>query len=439
MILTLEQFIKQYFPEAVETTRDLYEKLDLAELGYSYLDWLKDAEKYGISKFTDEVDYRLLPDEEKNYWISQAVFWNLIQSSPGKICDQIRSYLLDVSKRATTDRKFARQLQEEIDKEYGIEAVAPKASKKLKTQYNETGKDAFEFSIKADTRLHFDIISTYDFQPGQKIKDVYFFLELQVEDGVPYHIVNIMVSLTNNDALSYRTIWCCSQERLNYGSILNHRLIRVNLFEDNKKLLDSYDYILSPSDAKTLELELEKVIGMIMEVRLEEIDLVKLGEKILNRYNLNEQAYALAIKQVVKTITSAGINKDSEAIDNAFNDAVNQYWELYLLQPDPTKTAVDSLDQMIADRLPRVMLALVVSNMLDYDDLFEKYFQRRFTEKQKRALLSDGSLRLLYSLSAREFDAQADPEKRIADMSAFITEHFDLMRKILSETGQWPS
>lgn len=430
MIVTPEQLVKQYFPEPIETTRELYDRLELDKSGYAYLNWLQDAEEHCLSKFQKDVDYKLLPDSEKNYWISQRVFWTLIQSSPSKICDEIRAGIMDFSRKVSTDRAFARQMLNQIDQEYGIKTVVPKVSRKLKAEYNKIGQDAFEFSIQADTRLYLDILSDYNFQPGQKIKHVFFFFKLEEENGVPFHIVDITLSLTNGHTLSYRTIWCCGQERQRYGAILGNRVIRINLFEDNNKLIDSYDYILGQSDLKALELELAKVIGMLLEINLEEIDVDQLGEKILHRHNLNDQAYALAIKTVISTIPKYGA-KENDAIEAAFLDAVHQYWDYYVLQPDPTRNFTDDLDQMTKDRIPRVTLALIVANMLYYDDLCEKYLKCSYSKKQKRLLLNDGNLRLMYALSAaRDFDPTAAPEQRIVDMGAFIAEHFDLMKNI---------
>jgi hypothetical protein len=272
MIVTPEHLIKQYFPEPIETTRGLYDRLDLDEFGYFYLNWLKDLEEHCLSKYVDDVDYKLLPDSEKNYWISQKAFRTIIQSSPSKICDQIRACFADISKKGATDPAFARQLQDQLDQESGIEIVIPKVSKTLKSKYNKTGQDAFEFSVQANNKLYMDIISGYNFQLGQKIKDVNFVFKLEVENGVPCHIVDMTLSLTNDHILSYRTIWCCEEERQRYGAILINRIIRINLFEDNKKLVDSYDYIWGPSELKTLELELEKVIYMLQELKLDEID-----------------------------------------------------------------------------------------------------------------------------------------------------------------------
>jgi len=264
MIITPEQLIKQYFPEPIETTRELYNRLELEGSNYHYLDWLKDAEQHCLSKFVKEVDYKLLPDEEKNYWISQRVFLTLVQSSPSPICDQIRLGLISIVNRLATDPKFARQLREQIDQDKGIKKVIPKVSRKLKAKYNETGQEEFEFLIREDNRLHMDIISGYNFQPGQKIKNVMFSFQLNEENGIPYHIVDIKIALTNDHTFSFQTTWYCSEERQRYGAILRNGVIKVNLFEDNKKLVDSYEYYLSPSNANNLEKELEKVISLLM-------------------------------------------------------------------------------------------------------------------------------------------------------------------------------
>lgn len=440
MIVTPEQVIKQYFPEAIETTRELYERLDLAESGYSYLNWLQDAEQYCFSNFVNEEDYKLLPDRQKNYWISKGVFLTLIQSSPSKICDQIRTGLMDISHKVATDRTFARQLRDQLDQEYGIKTVTPKLSKKLKSKYNETGQDGFEFSIQADNRLYIDIISGYDFQPEHKIKNVFIFFKLEVEQGVPFHIVDITLLLTNKHTLSYRTVWCCGEERQRYGSILSNRVIRVNLFGDNKKLVDSYDYNLGHADIKNLEQELEQAISMIMEIELDEIDVDRLGEKILNRHNLNDEAYSLAIKAVIPTLPQHAEKENPEMVEAAFIDAVNKYWEYYLLPPAPAEDLADDLDQMVKDRMPRVTLALITAKMLGYDDLCEKYFKRVYNKKQKQALLSDGNVRLIYALAATtDLDPTAAPDKRINDMGAFIADHFDVVKNMFMEAGRWPS
>jgi hypothetical protein len=210
MIVTPEHLVRQFFPDPIETTRELYNQIELDENLYSYSNWLKDAEEHCLSKFVNEIDYKLLPDSEKNYWINQAVFWTLIQSSPSKKCDQVRYALLEISKKVATDREFARQMRDQLDQEYGIKKVIPKVSKKLTSTYNKTGQDAFEFSVKDDSRLYLDIITGYNFQPGQKIKNVFILFKLEEESGVPYHIVDITVSLTNDHVFTYRTIWCCS-------------------------------------------------------------------------------------------------------------------------------------------------------------------------------------------------------------------------------------
>ncbi|HEX3012000.1 MAG TPA: hypothetical protein VHQ70_08195 [Syntrophomonadaceae bacterium] len=439
MIVTPEHLMKQYFPEPVETTRDLYNRLDLNESEYSYLNWLQDAEKHCFSNFVNDIDYKLLPDSEKNYWISQGLFWTIIQTSPSKICDEIRSSLINISNKVATDRAFARQLLDQIDEEHGIKKIIPKVSKSLKSRYNETGQDALEFSVQSDTRLYLDIISGYNFQPGQKIKHVLLFFKLETENDIPFHIIDITLTLTNDDTLTYRTIWSCSRERLRYGAILGNRVIRVNLFQENNKLIDSYDYILGLSDLKVLERELEKVMGMLLKLNLEGTDLDQLGEKILYRYNLNEQAYALAIKEAISARPKTEAKESAESVDAAFMDAIDKYWDCYLLQPDPSKEFKDNQDEMVQDRIPRVTLALIAAKMLYYDNLCDKYFKRRYSNRQKRALLNDGNIRLIFALSTANFDPAADHDKRTADICSFIAEHFGLMQKVLTEAGQWPS
>jgi len=174
MIVTPDHLIKDFFPEPIETTRDLYNRLDLDELGYSYIAWLKDLEEYCLSKYVDDSEYNLLPDSEKNYWISPKAFRTIIETSPSKIGDQIRACVTNIANKVATDPAFAKQLQNQIDQEAGIEKTIPKVSKSLKSTYNKTGQDALEFSIQADNRLYMDIISGYNFQPGQLIKDVFF-------------------------------------------------------------------------------------------------------------------------------------------------------------------------------------------------------------------------------------------------------------------------
>lgn len=440
MILTPKQLIKQFFPEPIETTRELYNQLGLDEMQLSYLDWLTGAEEHCLTRFVEEVDYRLLPDSEKNYWINLPVFMTLIQSSPSPICDRIRTGLMEISKKAAADRNFARQLQDQLDEEYGIEKAEAKVSKQLKNKYNETGTDTFEFSIKKDTRLYFDVISGYNFTPGQKIKHALFFFQMETEDGIPYHIVDINLTLDDGDVLPYRTIWCCSKERQRYAAILGNRVIRVNLFEDNKKLVDTYEYSLSPSDTQTLAVELEKIMGMLVDTDISQFDLDQLGEKILQRYNLNEHAYALAIKELVPLLNGYREKKDVDAVTQAFADAINQYWEAYVLQHDPTRDRAADLDQMVKDRKPRVELALITTIMLEHDILSNEYFKRTFSNKQKQVLLGDISLRLIYALSAAtKFDREAAPEQRIADMAAYITSTLDLTKEVLTELGQWPA
>jgi len=440
MIVTPEHLIKQYFPEPIETTRDLYNRLDLNTLGYSYLAWLKDLETYCLSQYVDASDYKLLDDSEKNYWISQKAFRIIIETSPSQIGDQIRACVTDIAKKVASDPAFARQLQDQLDQESGKEIVKPKVSKTLKSKYNKTGQDAFEFSVQADTRLYMDIISGYNFQPGQKIKDVIFLFKLEIENGVPFHIIDIMLSLTNDDKVSYRTIWCCNEERLRYGAILSNRVIRVNLFEDNKKLVDSYEYILSLSDIENLQLELEQAISMILDLTQDEIDFDQLGKKILNRYNQNDQAYALAIKEVIPTITKDLVKGNTEVIDAAFLDALNQYWAQYVLLSNPTDTLADDLEQMVKDRIPGVTIAMVVAEMLNYNDLCVRYFKRGYSNRQKEALLKDAALRLIYTLTeATEFDPAAAPDQQIVDVCALITDQLDLMKNYLIEMDKWPS
>lgn len=440
MIETPEHLLKQYFPEAIETTRDLYNRLDLDKLGYSYSAWLNDLEKHCLSKYVDDSDYNLLPDSDKNYWISPKAFRTIIETSPSKIGDQVRACVTYIAHKVATDPAFARQLQDQLDQESGMEIVKPKVSKALKSKYNKTGQDAFEFSVQSNTRLYMDIISSYNFQPGQKIKEVIFLFRLVIENGVPFHVVDIMVSLTNDHTLSYRTIWCSSQERQRYGAILQHGVIRINLFGDNRKLIDSYEYILDQSDMKKLELELEKVIAMLLELNLDEIDVNQLGEKILNHHNLNDQAYTLAIKAVIPTLTKCLVNENAEVIDAAFLEAVNQYWDYYVLQPNPIDNITDDLEQMVKDRIPAVTLAMVAADMLKYSGLCNNYFNRSYSNRQKDALLNDASIRLIYALSsATEFDPTAPPDQRLHDVCTFISEQLDLLKKILIETDKWPS
>ena len=268
MIVTPAHLIKKYFPEPIETTKELYIRLELDEAGYSYLNWLEDLDKHCLSKYVDAADYKLLPDKEKNYWISQKAFGTIIQSSPSKICDEIRACIIDVSKKVAKDPEFAKQLQDQLDQEASVELVKPKISRTLKSQYNKTGQDALEFSVKANNRLYMDIISGYNFQPGQKIKDVTMVFTLVAENDVPKHIIDITVSLTNDHTLAYQTIWKCTEEKQRYGAILVSKVISINLFEDNKKLVDSYDYILDRSELENLELDL---INIIQELNLKNV------------------------------------------------------------------------------------------------------------------------------------------------------------------------
>ncbi|MEQ8175475.1 MAG: hypothetical protein ABRQ26_10465 [Syntrophomonadaceae bacterium] len=438
MIVTPEQFIKQYFPEPIETTRELYDRLELEKV-YPYLDWLSGAERHCLSQFAKEVDYRLLPDAEKNYWIGEKVFWTLIQSSPSRICDQIRKGLQEIAGKVATDREYARQYREMLDQEYGIEKIEPKVSKKLKAEYNETGRDAFEFSHLADDRLHLNIISGHDFKPGQKINYAVFKFILEVENGVPFHIIEFVVALTNEEFISYRTIWNCSDKRLNYGVILRNGGLRVNLFGDNRKLVDSYEYALAPTERKKLVGELEEVIKMVADLKMDETQVEKLGAKILNRYNLDGQAYALAIKDVLPTIPDYKAKGSAEKIEAAYKDAVDKYWQCYVLQPDPSRGYVNDLEQMIKDRMPRVLLAAVAATMINYGELCERYFKRSFSSRQMMLLSKDAIPRFLSALTAADqFDQAATLENRIEDMGAFIAKQLDSMQEILAAMNQWP-
>jgi hypothetical protein len=266
MILTPDGLIKKYFPVRPETTRDLYNLLDLEPTGYTYLNWIKDLEEYCLSKYLNDFDYNLLPDNEKNYWISPKAFKTIVQSSPSKKCDEIRVGLIEISKKVGSDPAFAKELQNQMDKESGIEIVTPKVSKALKTKYNTSGQDAFEFSVKANNRLYMDIISGYNFQPGQKIKNVTFELRLDVDNGVPQHMVDITLSLTDDHKFSFQAVWCCNDEKQFYAAILLNKIIRINLYGDNKKLVDSYDYILTMPQLKKLESELGKVINILEKI-----------------------------------------------------------------------------------------------------------------------------------------------------------------------------
>jgi hypothetical protein len=426
MIMTPDHVIKKYFPKPAETTRDLYNQLGFDESVYPYLNWLKDAEAHCLAKYVDESQYQLLPDDEKNYRISPKAFRTILETSPSKIGDEIRNCFADISRRVASDPSFARQLQDQLDQEAGITKIAPRVSRTLKAQYNQTGQDAFEFSLKSDNRLYLDVISGYNFQPGEKIKDAAFLFKLVAEDGIPYHIVDMIVTLTNEHSLSYRTIWSASEARPRYGSIFMNRMIRVNLFEDNKKLVDSFDYVVSPSETKALESDLEKVLTLLVEKDMDEIDLDQLGKNILYRYNLNDQAYAQAIKTVVPAMLQQRTTASADMLEAEFHNAVDRYWEYYVLQPDPTSCFTDDLEQMIKDRIPRINLSLTVIYMLDFDDLFNKYFKQRYNSNQKEALLIEGNIRLIYSLAeATGFDPGADHQQRIIEMCAFVSEHLD--------------
>jgi len=271
----------------VETTKDLYERLGLQEYGYSYSNWLKDLEDYCLSRYFDESDYKLLPDAEKNYWISQKAFMTIIQCSPSKICDEIRKCIWELSQRVASDPAFARQLQDQYDREAGIEIVKPRVSNKLKLRYNELGQDVFEFTIPADQRLHLNILSNYDFQPGQKIQNVLFNLKLESEAGVPYHIVDITLILNNEHTLSYRDIWICDEIRNRYAAILTQRIIRVNLFADNKKLFATRDYIVGKPELEALQADLEEAIRMIADSNGQAVDFNRLRDQLLDKHKLN--------------------------------------------------------------------------------------------------------------------------------------------------------
>jgi hypothetical protein len=268
MIVTPAHLIKKYFPKPIETTKELYIRLELDEAGYTYLNWLQDLETHCLTKYVDAADYKHLPDKEKNYWISQKAFGTIIQSSPSKISDEIRACIMDISKKVAKDPEFAKQLQDQFDHETGVELETPKVSRTLKSKYNKTGQDAFEFMVKDNNRLYMDIISGYNFQPGQKIKNVAIRFDLVAENGVPNHTIYITITLTNDQTLSYQTNWKCAEEKPRYAAILVSKIISINLFEDNKKLVDSYDYILDRSEFEALEQDLVKII---QEVNLNNI------------------------------------------------------------------------------------------------------------------------------------------------------------------------
>jgi hypothetical protein len=144
LIITPEHIIKKYFPEPIETTRELYERLGFEESVYPYSKWIDDAEKYCLSQYLDESQYTLIPDsEEKNFRITQKAFRVLLESSPSKIGDEIRASFAEISERAAKDPGFLKKLQDQLDQEMGLEKVEPKVSKKLKAKYNQSGPDQF--------------------------------------------------------------------------------------------------------------------------------------------------------------------------------------------------------------------------------------------------------------------------------------------------------
>jgi hypothetical protein len=441
LIITPEHIIKKYFPEPIETTRELYERLGFEESVYPYSKWIDDAEKYCLSQYLDESQYTLIPDsEEKNFRITQKAFRVLLESSPSKIGDEIRASFAEISERAAKDPGFLKKLQDQLDQEMGLEKVEPKVSKKLKAKYNQSGQDAFEFSIREDNRVHFDIISGYNFQPGDQIKDAGFWFKLVIEQDIPYHIVDISITLNNEKNFTYRTIWSCMEEREKYPLIHLSRIIRINLFGDNRKLVDSHDYHFSTSQLNGLGADLQKALDLLLEFKpVEGLDLAQLGEKILHSYKLNDQAYAEATSQLVPVMMDYKTRATAEMLEKAFHEAVDKYWEYYVLQDDPTQTINDDLKQMIEDRKPRVTLALSVFNMLDQPELIEKYFHKKYSEKQMDVISIEGSLRLIFSLvEAEGLDPEADHQKRMDDISAIIAEHFDFIEQILEDMGQWP-
>lgn len=436
MIITPEHLIKKYFPQPVESTQDLYDRLNLHESGYSYLAWLKDAEEYCLTKYFTEEDYKTIPGDEKNYWISPRVFRTLLEASPSMIGDEIRACVSDISNRIAADRTFARQLQDQIDQESGISPLVPKVSKSLKAKYNETGQDAFEYSIQADGRLYLDIISGFNFKPSQKIRDLFFSFRLEVEDNVPFHLIEIMLNLTDDDVLSYRSVWSCQDEAQKYGAILINRIIRVNLFEDNRKLVDSFDYIFVSTDLIALDAELQKVIAMQAELGDEKADINELGERILRRHNLNGQAYALAIKKTIPQMLKH--EKLGTNLENAFTDAITCYWEYYVMENDPSREITEDMDLMVKARLPRVELAMIAANILLNSKLCNKFIHRDYSNRQRQALFKDTAPRLIYTLEEAEFDAGIPAEQRMDHICSFIADQFDMMKDILAESRQWP-
>lgn len=194
---------------------------------------------------------------------------------------------------------------------------------------------------------------------------------------------------------------------------------------------------MGPSDIKTLVSEMEKVIGMITDLDLSNIDLDRLGQKILHRYTLNEELYTRAVKAIIFTITA--YTDSTESMETAFLNAVDKYWEYYVLQPDPTKNYADDVEQMINERIPRVTLGLIAGNMLGNEELCDKYFKRRYSKKQRQALLNDGNVGLIYALSAADFDPDAVSDQRTTDICVCITNYLDLMKNVFIELGQWPA
>lgn len=130
MIVTPEHILKKHFPEPAETTRDLYDRLGLMEYGYPYLNWLKDLEEHCLSKYLDESQYKLLPDDEKNYWISEKAFRTIIETSPSKIGDELRTCFADISRKIATDPAFSRQLQDQLDQESELKKWYPRCPRR---------------------------------------------------------------------------------------------------------------------------------------------------------------------------------------------------------------------------------------------------------------------------------------------------------------------
>lgn len=436
MIITPEHIIKKHFPEPVETTQELYDRLELDGYGYSYAAWVKDAEEYCLRKYFTEDDYQALDGDEPNFRISSRVFRTLLEASPSKIGDEIRACVAELSKLAASDRGFARQLQDQLDQEAGIGKVVAKVPKALKAKYNDSGQDAFAYSVQSDGRLYLDIISGFNFKPGQRIKDLLFNFRLELENNVPFHIIEVMLTLTDDDILSYRSVWSCRDEAQKYGAILINPLIRVNLFEDTRKLIDSYDYIFTPSDLTALEAELHRVINLLSEPGQEAPNIEQLGQRVLQRHNRNGQAYALAIKQTLPAIME--FEKPGADVEIAFINAVNRYGDYYIVQTDPSLDDTDAIEQMVQSRIPRVELAMLSANILLNAQLCSKYFNRNYSNKQRQALFKDAAPRLIYTLAEARFEAGLPSEQRLDTICRFIAEQFDMMKEILTEAGQWP-